>query len=185
MTPPIEDVPEKIDGEHDTVTAAMVASLPLLALYPNLRQTGWAVFDARTHGGARVPLLATSGTAGPGLRTKVEPSERVSHQLRDLAFLVAQRRPRCIVCSWPGGMNWGAAGMRDLEQDLCQWARESGLPIASYPAPQVRAAIAGKPNASKDSLAYSVMSRLNMIGQHRSASEWEAIAVGFHHLRAN
>ena len=70
-----------------------------------------------------------------------------------------------------------------LEEHLRQWAESRGLLVVDYPAPEVRAALAGKPNASKDALAYSVMERLNMVGENRSALEWEAIAAGYHHLR--
>ncbi len=157
---------------------------PLLALYPNLRQTGWALFDARPRATTPFAFLAASGTVGPGLRTKMEPHERIAHQLQGLASVVAQRSPRCVVCSWAGGMNWGTAWPCQLDRDLHRWAGDLELPITSYPAPEVRASIAGKPNASKDALAYAVMSRLNLIGQYRSAAEWEAIAAGYHHLQS-
>lgn len=154
---------------------------PLLALYPNLRQTGWAVFGSRRHEGTPVPFLAASGTVGPGLRTKMELHERIAHQLQSLTAVAEQWRPRCAVCSWPGGMDWGAAGMLQLEEHLRRWAESQGLTVADYPAPEVRTALAGKPNASKVALAYSVMERLNLVGESRSALEWEAIAVGYHH----
>ena len=157
---------------------------PLLALYPNLRQTGWALFDARPRATTPFAFLAASGTVGPGLRTRMEPHERIAHQLLGLASVVAQRSPRCVVGSWAGGMNWGAAWLCQLERDLHRWAEELGAEITRYQAPEVRASIAGKPNASKDALAYAVMSRLNLIGQYRSAAEWEAIAAGYHHLQS-
>ncbi len=166
--------------QHD---ANLHATLPLLALYPNLRQTGWALFDARPNARTPFPFLAASGTVGPGLRTRMEPHERIAHQLEDLASVVAQRRPCSVVCSWAGGMNWGAAWLCQLERDLHRWAEELGAEITRYPAPVIRTTIAGKPNASKDALAYAVMSLLNLIGQYRSAPEWEAIAAGYHHLQ--
>lgn len=158
---------------------------PLLALYPNLRQTGWAVFGVRSREGTPAPFLAASGTVGPGLRTKMEPRERIARQLQSLTAIAEQWRPRCAVCGWPGGMDWGAAGMLLFEEHLRQWAESRGLPLVDYPAPEVRAALAGKPNASKGALAYSVMERLNLVGENRSALEWEAIAAGYHHLRIN
>ena len=72
--------------------------------------------------------------------------------------------------------------MLQLEEHLRRWAESQGLPVADYPAPGVRAALAGKPNASKGALAYSVMERLNLVGESRSALEWEAIAAGYYHL---
>ena len=166
-------------SDHDT---ASHPTGPLLALYPNLRQTGWAVFGVRSREGAHVSFLTASGTAGPGLRTKMEPGERITHQLQNLTAVAEQWRPRCAVCSWPGGMDWGAAGMHQLEEHLRRWAEGQGLTVADYPAPEVRTALAGKPNASKGALAYSVMERLNLIGESRSALEWEAIAAGYLHL---
>lgn len=165
--------------------AAFHPAGPLLALYPNLRQTGWAVFGVRSREGTPVPFLAASGTVGPGMRTKLEPQERITHQLNSLTDVAEQWRPRCALCSWPGGMDWGAAGMLLLEEHLRHWADSQALPVVDYPAPEVRAALAGKPNASKGALAYSVMERLNLVGENRSALEWEAIAAGYHHLRIN
>ena len=155
---------------------------PLLALYPNLRQVGWAVFGARTSGKPPVPCLVDSGTAGPGLRTRLERHERISNQLQGLRSVVEMHRPHCVICSWPGGMDWGAEGMRLLQRELDRWAAETGLPMTVYRAPEVRTAIAGKPNASKDALAYSIMFRLGLVGQYRTAPEWEAIAAGHYHL---
>ena len=166
-------------SDHNT---ASYPTGPLLALYPNLRQTGWAVFGARTYEGTPVSFLAAGGTVGPGLRTKMEPRERIAHQLQSLTAVARQWRPRYAVCSWPGGMDWVSAGMLQLEEHLRRWAESQSLPIVGYPAPEVRTALAGKSNASKGALAYSVMERLNLVGENRSALEWEAIAAGYHHL---
>ena len=180
MTPSNPNRQGETPGGPDTIAPV---SLPLLTLYPNLRQTGWAVFDARIHRETPMPRLASSGTVGPGLRTKMAPRERISHQLQSLTTIKESWGPSRIVCSWAGGMNWGADGVRQLERDLHRWAGVMGLPIASIPAPEVRTAIAGKPNAPKEALAYSVMSRLNLVGQYRSAAEWEAIAAGYYYLQ--
>ena len=59
---------------------------------------------------------------------------------------------------------------------------ERGLPQFSYTAQEVRAAVAGHPNASRDQLGYAIMLLLGLIGQGRSTHEWEAIAVGHYHL---
>ena len=52
----------------------------------------------------------------------------------------------------------------------------------SYTAQEVRSAITGHSNASKEHLAYAVMVGCGLIGQAKSTPEWEAIAVGRHHL---
>ena len=166
--------------EQDPIPSA---SLPLLSLYPNLRQTGWAVFVFPCREGTMAPFLASSGIVGSSTRSKMHPRERISNQLQCLTSVAMQWRPRGVVCSWAGGMNWGVAGMHLFEEDLIRWAGNLALPVANYPAPRVRASLAGKPNASKDALAYSVMVRLNLIGEYRSAPEWEAIAAGYHHLQ--
>ncbi len=163
------------------------AALPLLSLYPNLRQTGWAIIGAhgesRYQDGKAIPVLAKSGMVGPSTRSKIDPEERISNQLHGLTSVTHRWRPGSVVCSWPGGMNWDGAGIHKLEGALHQWAGSLGLPVAGYSATEVRAAIAGKANASKDALAYAVMTRLNQIGERRSAAEWEAIAAGYHHLQ--
>ena len=167
-------------SDDDTTRSPTCA---LLALYPNLRQTGWAVFGARGRERTPEPFLAASGTVGRGLRMKMEPHQRITQQLQSLTAIAEQWRPRCAVCSWPGGMDWGAAGMHQLKEHLHRWAESQSLPVVDYPAPHIRAALAGKPNASKGALAYSVMERLKLVGEHRSALEWEAIAAGYHHLQ--
>ena len=49
-------------------------------------------------------------------------------------------------------------------------------------AQEVRTAIDGHLNASKDQLGYATMLLLGLIGQGRSTPESEAIAVGHYHL---
>lgn len=80
-------------------------------------------------------------------------------------------------------MNWRVPGREQLEEALSGWAAGLGLPLTDYTAPEVRAAVAGQPNASKDALGYAVMLYLGLIGQSRATAEWEAIAVGCHHLQ--
>lgn len=164
-------------GDTPSHTAAT-----LLALYPNLRQSGWAVFSARGCESGTLRFLAASGVVGPSPRTKMEPLERIAHQVQGLTAIAERWRPRCVVGSWPGGMDWGAPGIRLLEEHVRRWAGSQDLPVFDYPAPYVRAALAGKANTSKSVLAYSVMERLNLVGDNRSALEWEAIAAGYHHL---
>jgi Holliday junction resolvasome RuvABC endonuclease subunit len=55
-----------------------------------------------------------------------------------------------------------------------------------YSAQEIRTAITGQPNAPKEQLAYDVMVGLGLIGQAKTAHEWEAMAVGhYHSLRLN
>ena len=158
----------------------------LLALYPGLRQTGWAVFppphDSRQVDRPDAPPVIASGVIALMTRRKVDPADRIAHQLAALNDITARWRPGCVVRSAAGGMNWRAPGRDQLEQALRRWTDSMGLPFIDYAAPEVRAAVAGQPNASKDALGYAVMLRLGLIGQNRAAAEWEAIAVGHYHL---
>jgi Holliday junction resolvasome RuvABC endonuclease subunit len=161
----------------------------LLALYPGLRQTGWAVFaprhDRRRDDRQDDPPVAASGVIALKTRRKVEPTERIAYQLEALNGITAQWRPGCAVRSEAGGMNWRVPGRDQLEQALLGWTDSTGLPLIVYAAPEVRAAVAGQPNASKDALGYAVMLRLGLIGQSRATAEWEAIAVGYYHLQVS
>ena len=53
---------------------------------------------------------------------------------------------------------------------------------AKYTSQEVREAMTGHPNASRDQLAYAVMVSLGLIGQAKTTHEWEALAVGYYHL---
>lgn len=160
-----------------------LCSQGLLALYPGVRQTGWAIF--RTGDG---PLpsgwaVAASGIVTLKTRQRVGPEERISHLLAALSEIALRWQPGCAVQSKAGGLTLGAPGREELDAALQAWAADMGLPLTGYSAPEVRAAIAGRPNASKDTLAHAVMLRLELIGQNRAAAEWEAIAAGCHHLQ--
>ena len=148
----------------------------LLALYPGVRQTGWAVFA-----GHRV---AASGTVGPGTPRQAGRAERISLQLETLSGVVAKWRPERAVRSTPGGLGRHSPGSAQLERAIDLWAEGLGLPLTSHPAQAVRSSIAGRPNSPRDALAHAVMLRLGLIGQSRSAAEWEAIAAGCFHLES-
>ena len=69
-----------------------------------------------------------------------------------------------------------------LSDKLVQWAMRHGLPVHAYTSQEVREAMTGHPNASRDQLAYAVMVSLGLIGQGKTTHEWEALAVGRYHL---
>ena len=154
----------------------------LLALYPGIRQTGWAVLAINGRHNTVIPAIAASGTAGLKTQQRVEPAERIAHLLETLSGITCRWRPGIVVCSNAGGLTSLALGREELDEAIRRWADSLGLPVANYAAPEVRATMAGKPNASKDALAHAVMLRLRLIGQSRSPAEWEAIAAGCHHL---
>ena len=146
----------------------------LLALDAGVRETGWAVFQDDEG--------IESGVTGLSTRRKLEPEVRVSHLVESLDELAGQWNPQVMALCQPSGINWPVPALDLLISSLATWSSERGLPQFSYTAQEVRAAIAGHPNASRDQLGYAIMLLLVMIGQGRSTHEWEAIAVGHYHL---
>ena len=146
----------------------------LLALTPGLRQTGWAVLDG--------PAVIRSGAVGLNSRRKIDPGDRIAHQLDALSSVVARWPAVCAVRSKAGSINWRVPGLEQLDNALYAWADGLDIPLLGYTTQEVRAAVAGQPNASRETLCYAIMRRLGLIGQRRATPEWEAIAVGYYHL---
>ena len=145
----------------------------LLALDAGVRETGWAVFQDGK--------VIESGITGLSTRRKVEPEVRVSHLIESLDELAGKWTPQAVALCQPSGINWPVPALDLLVSSLSEWSAGRGLPQFSYTAQEVRAAIAGHPNASRDQLGYATMLLLGLIGQGRSTHEWEAIAVGHYH----
>ena len=173
LMPPGEGCPRSRGNDPGPCPAFPASTL--LALYPGVRRTGWAVFAGRR--------VKASGTADSGTRRQTPLAERISLQLETLSRVVANWRPERAVRSMPGGLGRQSPGAAELERALGLWADGLGLPLTTHPAPDVRSAIAGRPNSPRDALAHAVMLRLGLIGQSRSAAEWEAIAAGCYHLQ--
>ena len=146
----------------------------LLALDAGVRETGWAVFQEGE--------VTESGVAGLATRRKLEPEIRISHLIESLDELAGRWRPQAVALCQPSGINWPVPALDLLAASLTTWSSGRGLPQFSYTAQEVRTAIAGHPNASRDQLGYAIMLLLGLIGQGRSTHEWEAIAVGHYHL---
>ena len=146
----------------------------LLALAAGLRETGWAVF----HGSA----IAASGVAGLKARRKMEPSARTAHQLDALSAIAVRWQAVRAGRSRANGINWRVPGREQLDEALRCWADGLGIPLLECTTEEVRAAVAGQANASRDALCYAVMHRMGLIGQSRATAEWEAIAAGYYHL---
>lgn len=159
-----------INTGHDTPREAGT----LLALATGLRETGWAVF--------RGPAVTDSGTVNLKNRRKMTPSDRIAHQLDALGAVAVRWQAVCAVRSRADGINWRAPGLEQLDEALHTWADGLGIPLLDYTTQEVRAAVAGQPNASRDAVGYAVMQRLGLIGQSRATAEWEAIAAGYYHL---
>ena len=146
----------------------------LLALAPGLRQTGWAVLNG--------PTVARSGVVGLNSRRKTDPDDRIAHQLDALSSVVVRWPAVCAVRSKADGINWRVPGLEQLDGAIHAWADGLGIPLLSYTTQEVRAAVAGQVNASREALCYAIMRQLGLIGQSRATAEWEAIAVGYYHL---
>ena len=138
-----------------------------------VRETGWAVFKDGE--------VIESGVTGLSTRRKLEPEVRVAHLLESLSELADRLTPQAVALCQPSGINWPVPALDLLVYSLAGWSAGRGLPQYSYTAQEVRAAIAGHPNASRDQLGYATMLLLGLIGQGRSTHEWEAIAVGHYH----
>ena len=146
----------------------------LLALDAGVRESGWAIFGP---GG-----VITTGVVGTRTRRRIAAEVRVSRLMRCLDRLVEQWRPAVVVHSLPSGINWPVPALDMLNAALVHWSHGHGLQLYPYTAQEVRAAIAGHPNATRDQLAYAIMLRLGLIGQGKTTHEWEALAVGHYHL---
>jgi Holliday junction resolvasome RuvABC endonuclease subunit len=145
----------------------------LLALDAGVRETGWAVF--------KDSVVIESGVTGLSTRRKLEPEVRVSHLVQSLNELADRLEPQAVALCQPSGINWPVPALDLLVSSLTDWSAGRGLPQYSYTAQEVRSAIAGHANASRDQLGYATMLLLGLIGQGRSTHEWEAIAVGHYH----
>ena len=146
----------------------------LLALDAGVRETGWAIFQDG--------LPVTTGTIGTPGRSGLDAPTRVSRLVEALDRLVEHWRPGSVAHSQPSGIHWPVPTLELLDAALLQWSRAHLLRLYSYTTQEVRAVLAGHPNASKDQLAYEVMVSLGLIGQAKTAHEWEAVAVGYYHL---
>ena len=145
----------------------------LLALSTGLRETGWAIFQG--------PAVAATGVVGLKDRRKVEPSVRIAHQLDALSAVASRWRAASVARSKPSGVNRDAHGLEELDVSLREWAECLGIPLFDYTSQEVRCAVAGQPNASRDAQCYAIMRKLGLIGQSRATAEWEAISVGYYH----
>ena len=153
------------------------ANETLLALDAGVRETGWAVFGPP----ATQAVPATGVIKAPSPRKSDVPT-RLAHLIQRLDLMVDEWAPGLVVHSLPSGIHWPVPSLELLEEALGSWSLRHDLPLYAYTAQQVRSAIAGQPNASRDQLAFAVMERLGLIGLSKTSHDWEALAVGKYHL---
>ena len=153
---------------------SIIESNVLLALDAGLGETGWAIIHSQK--GIHSGLIQI-----PGGR-RLDAVSRISRLLQQLDQLAVEWGPEAVAHSRPSGIHWPVPALELLESSLLRWCRDRGLPLHAYSAQEVRGAVTGHSNSSRNQLAYSVMARLGLIGQAKSTHEWEAIAVGQYHL---
>jgi len=145
-----------------------------VALDAGVRETGWAVFNGGN-------VEATGIIAIPS-RQRIDAAVRVSHLIDSLDALVGQWDPDSVACCQPTGIGWKVPALQILDAALTQWSERNRLCVYAYTTQEIRASVAGHPNASTGDLGHAVMMRFGMIGQSKTTREWEAIAVGDYHL---
>ncbi len=147
----------------------------LIALDAGVRETGWAVFD-------REDIQAT-GSIALRSRHRIDASARIDHLIASLDQLVRDWRPDAVACCQPTGIGWKVPALELLDSALAEWSARHQLCLYSYTSQEVRAVVAGHPNASRGDLGYAVMMRFGLIGHSKTTHEWEAIAIGGYHLK--
>ena len=88
------------------------------------------------------------------LDARVESEVRVSHLLQSLDELTEKWNPKLVALCQPSGINWPVPALDLLLTSLAEWSARRDLPQFSYTVQEVRTAIAGHPNASRDQLGY-------------------------------
>ena len=127
-------------------------------------------------------LEVTTGVIGiPGRRGMGAPA-RLRHLTQDLDRLVEQWQPIAVAHSLPSGIHWPVPALELLDCALKEWCQRHQLSLFPYSTQEVRTALTGHPNATREDLAYAVMLSLELIGQSKTTHEWEAVAVGQYHL---
>ncbi len=147
----------------------------LLALSAGGRAVGWAAFVRRE-------LKATGRIAlpDPRRRRSKDPAWLLDRSLDELA---ARWLPQSVACCQAAGVGPPAPGLKLLGSSLGCWQDLNRFSWNSYTVREVRAAVEGRPNASRDALAHAVMMAVGLIGHTKTTQEWEAAAVGIYHLQ--
>ena len=148
--------------------------MTLLALDAGVRETGWAVYHP--------DLLVDTGIIKISRSRSLETTGRLAHLVQCLDDLVDQWNPKEVAYGQPSGIRWPAPSLELLDNVLVNWSSHHRLPLYTYSAQEVRAAIARHSHVPQDQLAYAIMRRLGLIGERKSTHEWEALAIGYYHI---
>ncbi len=147
----------------------------LLAISAGTRRTGWSVFA----GGG----LKKTGVISIPAVLRARPDERSVLVVCSLDEVAVGWDVGAVACRRGSSVGPTAPGTAPLEAALSNWREFRELAWYSYTTAEVRTALAGKPNASGEALSYAVMENLGLIGETRTAEEWEAAAIGVLHLQ--
>ena len=146
----------------------------LLAISTGSRRTGWAVF-ADGH-------LKDTGTISIPAVLRARAGERAVLLICTLDELAVRWDVGAVAYRRRSSVGPPSPGDAPLEAELSRWREFRGLAWYSYGTGEIRKALAGKPNASREALAYAVMENLGLIGDNRAPEEWEAAAIGVYHF---
>ena len=150
--------------------------MTVLALDAGVRETGWAVFLPGGTIETGIIRLSRSRT--------LDSAGRVSLLVERLDSLAASWCPQVVAYGQPSGIRWPEPSLELLDSSLVKWASKRQLVLHTYPAREVRTAIARHSRVPPDQLAYAIMRRLRLIGVRKSTPEWEALAIGYYHLQS-
>ena len=148
--------------------------MALLALDARIMETGWAVFLPRR--------VSDTGVIRMSRSRSLDTAGRVTHLVSCLDELAAYWKPDTVAYGQPSGMHWPVPALELLDCSLAEWSKRHRLTLYTYPSEEVRAAIARHSRVPQDQLSYAIMRRLGLIGERKSTPEWEALAIGYHHL---
>ncbi|MYC28882.1 MAG: hypothetical protein F4X65_02175 [Chloroflexi bacterium] len=148
--------------------------MTLLALDAAVRETGWAVFNPG--GIIQTGIIRMSKSRDP------DAAGRVNHLVRNLDLLVERWHPGTVAYGQPSGMRWPVPSLELLDNSLINWSERHRLPLFTYSAQEVRAALSSHARVPQDQLAFAIMRRMGLIGARKSTHEWEAMAIGYYHL---
>ena len=182
----------------------------LLAIDPSTKETGWAIFSKgpchQSQDSAEWEKMPDpSSSINPEENAMVHPHWRIMetgviiayHRLYrvgvaerivaievELDRMIEKWQPQEVACGKPSLMQFPQQqeGVEMLTHALERWSQGYNISLHCYPLRDIRAAILGRANAAKGELAYAVMTRWGLLGEGKTAHEWNAVAVGDYHL---
>jgi Holliday junction resolvasome RuvABC endonuclease subunit len=115
---------------------------------------------------------------------RLQVSQRIQAIRGELSRIAQEWGPHEVACGKPPALQlpFQRQGIEMLGTTLERWAEEFNLPLYCYLIREIRVATLGRASATREELAYAVMTRWGLLGMGKSSHEWCAIAVGDYHL---